>query len=213
MQQAEFDPVSFVENLRVKYAASGMADRPQPPPPWRDILIGWGVPRDYVATIDPDAMGVTEAVRAATSWHKSMKPYLVLSGPPGVGKTVAAALWLKELTVGMTLQKMKRRWVFSNELNRSNVYSGDALTDICTVLALVLDDVGSEYRDKGGLFESTINHVFESRSSLPHRTIITTNLPLREFSSRVGERAWSRIRGYGDFVRLTGDDMRQRNRT
>jgi DNA replication protein DnaC len=79
---------------------------------------------------------------------------------------------------------------------------------------MVIDDLGVEYLDKNGNFLQRLDELIDERYSNYRQTIITTNLNVKAFKERYGERVADRIReGFefgGAFMELAESSMRVR---
>jgi DNA replication protein DnaC len=153
------------------------------------------------------AMGATEtdAVKSAFGAGEGL---IVLAGHAGVGKSVAACLWLVESAKG---KPECMRWIQSGDLARGFAYDADAFDSIANVWALVIDDFGVEYLDEKGRFKTTLEEVLSRRFARMRRTVLTTNIvDPAAFSDRYGERIASRIHEDGAFIVCGGPDLRRR---
>lgn len=124
---------------------------------------------------------------------------LVLSGPQGVGKSVAAAWWLYQRIVERSKGSFEpRMWWPATDIARAGLYSS-TLDSVHSVPELVLDDLGAEYWDEAGAFQANLDSLIDARYRDYRRTIITTNVNLQEFRRRYGERIYDRLRDGGAF--------------
>lgn len=135
-------------------------------------------------------MQSTQAFSAVKSWidkadHESW--CLLLCGSPGVGKSVSAAWWLREYLA------FSKKWCHIADIIRTGLY-GEELTDYWKCDAMVIDDIGVEFRDSKGAFDSLFDGIVEKRCAQECRTIITTNVSPSELSRRYGERVVDRFR-------------------
>ncbi len=131
---------------------------------------------------------------------------LVLSGPPGVGKT-AAAVYASARDGGLyvSARALVRRDGPVEEAERAPL--------------LCLDDLGVEYSSDSGWAVGVIAGVLDARHARRLRTVITTNLLRRrrvgrddapQFAERYGERVDDRLRDGGLYVVLGGESRRGR---
>lgn len=140
---------------------------------------------------------------------------LVMCGPKGCGKSVAAALWMRELAPRpMTvwhkgLHASHPAWWPSAKLARAGGYDGvfDAL---CSHPGpIVIDDLGSEYLDGKGWLVQAIDGLMDARYADYLPTCITTNLRAQDFAARYGERVTDRLREGGVFAELKSESLRR----
>lgn len=158
--------------------------------------------------IDTDALRVTKAFatgeevtiqldgggRVALVGDESL---LVLAGPPGVGKSLAAAVPLERNT-GV--------YVTAPDLAQL-----DGPAEKCkSVDWLVIDDLGTEHVGGGGFAISRLVGVIVARFEERLPTIVTTNLVRPDFTSRYGDRIEDRLHGGGRYVALVGESLRRR---
>lgn len=165
-------------------------------------LIRHGVPeRTARAAASATETEVTKSISATDS-------LIVLGGLPGVGKSVAACLWLANVSRGIP---ECMRWVQSGDLARGYAYDQDAFESLARVFALVIDDFGVEYLDDKGRYLSTLEELLSKRFARMRRTLITTNITEPAvFAVRYGARIASRIHEDGAFIACKGPDLRRR---
>lgn len=177
-------------------------------------LVNAGVPAKDARAIADGALDETDALKAAHSASEDGSRILVLAGPPGVGKTTAAA-WLASQGVRsgkLWVEKRGEEILFLTALGlaRTSVYDDDAMRPIERTPLLVIDDVGAEYADAKGMFATILDGVVNERYAANRRTVITTNLNASSFKERYGERIADRIRECGRFVELAGESLRRK---
>jgi DNA replication protein DnaC len=162
-----------------------------------------GIPTRYAGrVVDGDPLP-TKALACAQSFALDRKTLLVLSGPPGCGKTFAAA-WLVANSEKSSL------FFHISQLLRVSPYSSSDMRPIETAALLVLDDVGSEYADKNGMLLFVLDSLIEVRSSHLRKTVLTTNIPLADFMQRYSGRITDRVRD-GAFVEFNQQSLRGLN--
>jgi len=150
----------------------------------------------------------TEAQEQASAIKEDLA---VMGGEPGVGKSVAACLWLWECCNGKP-ECMK--WIQSGDLARGYAYDREAFEGLIGVYALVIDDLGLEHLDDKGRFLELFEEIVSKRFSKMRKTLITTNITdAAVFFRRYGERINSRIHEDGAFIVCGGPDMRRKPTT
>lgn len=164
-------------------------------------LISVGVPDRTMDAARAD-MVHTDAIEAIAA----ARDLTVLSGRPGVGKSVAACLWL----VANGSRDGYRMWIQAAELSRGFAYDPEQYWKAAKAHALVIDDVGVEYLDKSDRYLATFEELLSKRFACKRRTLLTTNLAPAEFKTKYGERIASRINEAGKFVVCVGQDLRRR---
>lgn len=173
-----------------------------------EVLRAWQVSRRVLRALkQPQETGPIKAVRA---WAESESWCLVLSSRPGVGKSVAAGLWLLEQSEGIKPNgNLTRRWVSGSQLARVDGFGGE-LDQLGKSGPLVIDDLGVEYADRNGALQSRLDGLLDERYANFRKTLITTNLTAAEFRDRYGERIVDRIReaGANAFVEFRGESLR-----
>ncbi|MEW1550205.1 ATP-binding protein [Streptomyces tsukubensis] len=187
------EPVTALELTDARIPARyrrALADHPQVTA-WADQVAGAGRP-------GPGGPGIAEG------------PSLLIAGPTGTGKTYQAYGALRALlTRGVRL-----RWEATTSADlhaRLRPRNGhDAERDLQTLARcplLLLDDLGaaktSEWTEE--LTYRLINHRYEHM--LP--TLITTNLPIPELRTALGDRVTSRLAEMTERVILAGPDRRR----
>lgn len=184
----------------------------------------YGIPERAAMVVLSTGIEETEAIRAAVG----TKDMLVLSGAPGCGKTVAAALWATEEirkpelwaytdhlgnVYGSTGNQFKGSaivWVTAAKLARWERYDQEEMAKLLRVGKLVIDDLGGEYLDKGGFYASLLDELINERQAGSRATILTTNLDAAGFSLRYGERIVDRIREGGRFFACGNASLRRK---
>ena len=141
----------------------------------------------------------------------STGPSLLLLGPTGVGKTYEAFGAIRDLAV----TGVKAKWTAATAADiyaalrpRHQVDSEREFERFAKCPLLVVDDLGAakatEWTEEVNY--RLINHRYEAE--LP--TLITSNVPIRELGSALGDRVASRLMEMCQRVVLRGDDRRRR---
>ncbi len=136
---------------------------------------------------------------------------VVISGPPGIGKTVAAT-WLAA--------RRREPWQFvrASALLAASRYDR-AARDRLYSTALVVDDIGAEYADPKGSFAADLDELLDVFYGSMRPLVITTNIlsvakgpdgkTVYPFVERYGERIADRLRECGRWISLTGESRRR----
>ena len=160
------------------------------------------VPAKYDCVSSDYTLRLTVALQAAQEWRRCAAPLLVLSGPVGTGKSLAAAWALWDWWVasarrnpwGKLVYHEGRCWIAAPHLARLQAWSEDVQA-IEAAPILVLDDLGEEEATPRIL--SLISGVITTRFAEQRPSIITTNLDGKTFRDRYGERLIDRLRESG----------------
>lgn len=131
----------------------------------------------------------TAPVIAARSWSPERKNILVLSGPHGIGKTVAACAYV--LRSSLPTWRYARAATFARASRYERADRDDMMAG-----SLVLDDLGAEFIDKAGSFLTDMDELVDFYySNRRRRLIITTNITAADMPERYkSERLISRLR-------------------
>lgn len=175
------------------------------------------LPGRHLGVIRAGALLNTAALEAVAN---NLASILVLAGGVGLGKTLAAVLWL--YTWGMDAknwdtepygQFLRGRGLFltAREFLLMDHFDGEAMDLVMRPTRLVLDDVGAEPLDDKGFGTSKIDALIDARYCGPGLTLVTTNLAPRTFEARYGVRVIDRLREVGRWVTL-GDGPSLRGR-
>lgn len=155
------------------------------------------------ATLDLER---TKAIRAVVRWRTARVddwPTLVLKGPRGTGKSVAA-IWYLAQTGGHIRSPTSVARVWISTTNRA----ADEQLELCQSATLLIDDVGTELPHQVAAVGAALRELLEARQSL--RTILTTNLTREAFEARYpDERLISRMERAA-WVDVDGPDLRSR---
>lgn len=183
-----------------------------------------GVPSEIRrALYSPTELFQTTAIKVARRFmapenlHSEAARCLVLSGPPGVGKSLAGA-WIASHHRGP--KTIPGAWWVKAEDYVQAVRGQGTNPAKCKRYALaagilVLDDTGEEYADAAGYALHALKTLITRRHDIRgRRMVITTNLEQRPFAARYGTRVMDRLEGSGAWVNCSGNTMRgQRNET
>jgi DNA replication protein DnaC len=146
----------------------------------------------------------TEAVRTATSWLKTRStPWLILSGKPDTGKSVAAAA---------ALAAHSGRWFSANEI--AHAFSGSfgeaflAQQHAKECKLLVIDELGGE--DVAARMVSALLQLLNARNSTERTPVIaTTNLTFEALIERyANDRIRSRFNELATWAALSPGKLR-----
>jgi DNA replication protein DnaC len=189
----------------------------------RQDLAQWGVPRKDIERVIAGDLDETEPLQIAKRFASGLRALagsagsdtpctvLVLSGPPGCGKTTAAASLLAWRDAPWA-SRCAHHPIFIpvSRLIRWNRFEEKAMVALEKAAALVIDDLGSEYMDDKGAFLSFFDGLLNARYADWLPTVITTNLSASQFRGRYGTRAIDRLREVGRFIEIRGESMRGR---
>lgn len=143
------------------------------------------------------------AVARVTDWDTTSESVLVLSGPPGCGKTTAAAHWA--ISRGHEPQFLR-----ATTFAASSRYDHEQRSQWLDAGALVLDDLGSEYADTKGNFLVDFDELIDTFYGDKRPLLITTNCRNEDFKSRYGSRVVDRLRECGSWFSVAGASMRRK---
>jgi DNA replication protein DnaC len=199
-------------------AASGTRDANAYQEAWRWAQKA-GAPYDALAALK---RGPEESVAlsAARKFNRDSEAlFLLLLGPPGVGKTLSASLvvvdfaskwpW-NEGATGTAAEPI--RFVDAASLTRLSAFDAEAKRYVETLRGcplLVLEDAGDEGTDLGkGLFVELLM----ARHAARRRTVVTGNLRPEAFKARYGAAVADRIKSGGYVPALFGEASRRARR-
>ena len=139
---------------------------------------------------------------------------LLLSGPPGLGKTFLSAC------IARTVSESGFSVVYDTAVNvfeqfdtrrfrRDSSDGLDARDETRRYLGcdlLILDDLGREMTTR--LTQASLYELVNTRLVADKQTVISTNLPLEELESRYDPPTVSRLKGGYEFLEFCGEDIR-----
>jgi len=169
----------------------------------------------------------TKAMKTIEDFMKTDKRVLILSSPPGTGKTFASAFWLyclwKKAWV-RNYHKLTFFFVQEKELFGPAMLSKEereeAIQDARSATFLVVDDFGqvkprseSEKESMRVYYEDLVDwrrRLYRKVHGLIPRMIITTNLTHKELTELpfLSDRFWSRLKAISVFKRINDEDYR-----
>lgn len=185
-------------------------------------LEGWGVPHQTALLMvnrrRSRTLEETQAMSYVDSFLQQADQGLynlcVLAGVLGTGKTVAAARFLESAD---PRQPFGRAWradqrphfIHASKLLVMGLYDHEEeRNQLERTKALVIDDMGVERLDAGGVGLALFDWLINARYGAAGYTLITTNLTWESFRDRYGERIADRLREQADWYDLDGESMR-----
>lgn len=168
-------------------------------------LLAAGFPQravNFAATVD-ERHPVIARIRDWGGGGRSDASIMILSGPKGCGKTVAAAWWALR-------HRPMPAFLRASTFAASSRYSRDDRERWMGAAALVLDDLGAEYADGKGSFLVDLDELVDVFYGDCRPLLITTNCGVDAFKARYGERIADRIRECGVFFEWSGPSFRGR---
>lgn len=178
-----------------------------------------GVPYEALAALrqGPQDSAALTATRRFNRDSEAL--FLLLLGPPGVGKTLAASLaavdfaakwpW-NEQPSGPQVEPL--RYVDAATLTRLSAYDAEEkryTESLRTCRFLVLEDIGDEGTDLG---RGVLVEVLMARHAARRKTVLTGNLRPEAFRARYGAAVADRIRSTGLVPDLFGEKSRRTRR-
>ena len=104
--------------------------------------------------------------------------------------------------------------IIDYKMNKKKDYKDDILKSVLGCDLLIIDDLGTESLNSMKLSElfNIINTRILNLNQKITKTIISTNLSIKDIFNNYEERIGSRIAGYYDIYCFFGDDLRFKNR-
>jgi DNA replication protein DnaC len=144
------------------------------------------------------------ALAKVLAWDPQVESVLVLSGPPGCGKTTAAAKWAWSFKYGTP------QFVRATSFASSSRYDRETRDSWLKAEALVLDDLGAEYADAKGNFLVDLDELVDTFYGDKRPLLITTNCTAEEFKKRYGNRVVDRLRECGSWFSASNASLRRK---
>lgn len=161
--------------------------------------LGWPE-RALRVALEPGFDPSRTAIAALRAWD-ARRSAIVLSGPLGTGKTVAAS-WC-------ALNARKTTW-FATVANMMRVGRfADVWNDWLSAPALCLDDLGAEYADSKGSFVADLDLLVNTFYAGEKPLIVTTNCDGPGIRARYGQRILDRLTECAVWCSVGGVSMRR----
>ncbi|MBN1772469.1 MAG: hypothetical protein JXB32_14465 [Deltaproteobacteria bacterium] len=162
------------------------------------------IPEHFFGVLGVAGISTLRETPAVLEQRRHRRGVLVLMGPTGTGKSVAAAAWAWDL-----------RGAFwrAEEIQASDPFDRAGVAAVLNARALVVDDLGTEYDDAHGYWRTRLDALFARRFDADLPTVVTTNLTAASLHALVGDRVWRRVGEAGHLFacteRVFPDDARE----
>ena len=135
-------------------------------------------------------------------------------GKTFMSNCIAQELLKKGKTVLYQTAPVLLESVIDYKMNKQKNYNDNIYKSVLSVDLLIIDDLGTESLNSMKLSElfTILNTRILNLNNRITKTIISTNLSIRDIFSTYEERIGSRIAGYYDIYYFFGDDLRFKNR-
>lgn len=162
--------------------------------------------------------GLRETDAVAAMGGNAKAAIVLLGGPPGTGKSVAAVHAAHRAMVAAFAENPERVrespervaiFVRAVTLARSSAYGAEAqslMGRLTSTRLLVLDDLGAEFQSP--VWDMLLFEILDTRHGDMLPTVLTSNLGPADFAKRYGTRLLERIKEGGSAVFLNGQSMR-----
>ena len=141
-------------------------------------------------------------------------PVILVYGKTFMSNCIAQELLKKGKTVLYQTAPVLLESVIDYKMNKQKNYNDNIYKSVLSVDLLIIDDLGTESLNSMKLSElfTILNTRILNLNNRITKTIISTNLSIRDIFSTYEERIGSRIAGYYDIYYFFGDDLRFKNR-
>ncbi len=139
---------------------------------------------------------------------------ILVYGKTFMSNCIAQELLKKGKTVLYQTAPVLLESVIDYKMNKQKNYNDNIYKSVLSVDLLIIDDLGTESLNSMKLSElfTILNTRILNLNNRITKTIISTNLSIRDIFSTYEERIGSRIAGYYDIYYFFGDDLRFKNR-
>lgn len=168
----------------------------------RDYMLARGWPERAVDAAYRADLTKPAIIAMRSSWQHEQRNVVVLSGPVGVGKTVAVARWCLERPARIGFAR-------ATTFAASSRYDKDSRDRFYGAQGICLDDLGTEYADRKESFLVDLDELIDTYYASRRPLLITTNMNSVEFRTRYGARIWDRLHDCANWVSVKGDSLRK----